>query len=1159
MAQPQWITLSGSLGTVPEGIFYQLPLFAEDPEGGDVFFRLIAGQLPDGIQVRKNGVIEGVPKAIASIQGVPQEVARDVTSKFAVRAYTEKVVNGLTVIDRLADRTFTITVTGQDVPDFVTPAGNIGTFYDGEQATVQVQFTDPDPDDQVRCRLFSGELPPGMVLDARTGLISGIIRPASALPPDAIVGYDATPYDLYPYAFSSRYVSKNYQFTLELTDGKNSNTRQFEIFVRSRDTLTADNTLITADTTTITADETSSYVPILITPQGDLGRIRSDNFYAFRFEAINFNDQPFTFELTEGAGVGFDATGTVFDEDGIGFDQGNFSLPPGLTLDPVTGWFYGYIPDQGATEQSYQFAIRVRQTVTADVYNPALTYTTDSVVSYIGFEYVAIIDVPAGVAPTNDAYWFRQPEIISPFYYFTMTIVGNTETEVIWITQPDLGTIDNGAVSMLAIEAYNVGGRPLEYRLAAGSDSQLPQGLRLLPSGNIVGKVSFNTFALDGGTTTFDIDLNTRLGIDETTFDMQFDFTVNAFSPITEDPGYQVARISVVPNGPGENNNGTGYGAVALTFSAPTMPGGVTATGIVTLVNGSVTSVTITNPGFGYASAPTVTFAGPPIALYNPLLIYQTGALVEEASQYWRAQTVVPPGTAPGTSSLYWKNIVSSPTAQGVAVLSGDRVASVTVTNGGVGYAMPIVTLSAPPDSSEAVQATAGNITTTDGSIMDISVGNPGRGYQSPPTVTITGSGSGAKFRTEIELINTVNAVSVFRRFSITVVRKFNEPYNRLYIKAMPPFEDRALIDQLIYNQNVIPDESVYRADDQNFGVAKCVVYDHAYGLRDDTIDAYANSLDINHYWKNLTLGEIRLAQAINSSTNTVAYEVIYSQIIDDQVNSQGQSVAKEITWPYPIQTDDSTPIEQVYPNSLINMRDQVIDVVGQVSPALPLWMTSKQANGKVLGFTPAWVIAYIKPGQGARALYRIQQQFGEQLNKIDFKADRYEIDRSQTHNWNPVTDQWIPHPAQATTFDAYTTLEYQIPLLGISGRITSTLTATGNGVTASYTITPGPQLGALVVTVNDITKTYGPTQDYITVSTWNTLTVIFNVPPSPGSAVKIYQIADTYTLDPLSSSQTATEFDGGSTMFISPADQYLTQPDQYDKYLLYPRTNILG
>ena len=272
----------------------------------------------------------------------------------------------------------------------------------------------------------------------------------------------------------------------------------------------------------------------------------------------------------------------------------------------------------------------------------------------------------------------------------------------------------------------------------------------------------------------------------------------------------------------------------------------------------------------------------------------------------------------------------------------------------------------------------------------------------------------------------------------------------------MPPEQDRALIDQLLLNQDIIPESVVYRADDPNFGIATSVIYDHAYGLTAARLDLYVSSLDINHYWKNLTLGEIRTARALDAQGN-VLYEVVYSAVIDNLVNNDGVSVGKEVTLPYPVNEGDSTEIDVVYPNSLINMRDQVIDTVGQITPALPLWMLSKQVNGQVLGFVPAWVIAYVKPGESGRVAYNIRTQFGDQLNRVDFKVDRYEIDRSQTYDWDPVSDQWIPQPPAATTFDNDTTV-----------------------------------------------------------------------------------------------------FDGGSTRFITPADRW-TDTDEFDKYLVFPRTNILN
>jgi len=924
MAQPQWITPAGSLGVIPEGVFYSVSIRAE-ADGQDVKFRLIAGELPDGVQVTPNGIIEGVPKNISRVQGVPQEVAVDTTSRFAIRAFTTRVVNGRIVVDRLADRTFSLTITGQDVPEFITPPGNIGTFYDGDPVEIQIEFTDTDPNENLVIRRLTGELPPGLVLDPRTGLISGVIAPLIGPPDTATAGYDASPYAQFPFDFSTRSASKNFQFSLEITDGKDANVRAFEIFVYSKDSMSADTTDFTADNTFITADVVPTRTPVLITPTGDLGRVRADNFYAFKFDAIDFDGDPIEYSVTVGEGIGFDsglAPGDPGSYDVDGFDRGAFSLPPGLVINPDTGWFYGYIPDQGATEQTYRFAVRVLKA--------------------------------------------NQPSIISGFYYFTITITGNVETEVTWLTDPDLGTILNGSISTLAVAAVNVGGRSLQYRLASGTNSRLPQGLTLQPTGHITGRVSFNTFALDGGTTTFDVDLDTRLDILETTFDSDYSFTVNAFAAESEQIGFQIGSIAV------------------------------------------------TSGGSGYVSQPTVT-------------------------------------------------------------------------------------ISPPPNTANAIQATAGVVTIVNGVITAIAVGNPGRGYSSPPVITITGGGGlGATASATIVEAELTNAVSVFRRFTVTVDRYFNEPYQRIYIKAMPPEADRDLINQLLLNQDIIPEELVYRADDPNFGVARSVIYDHAYGLDTASIQTYMDSLDINHYWKNLTLGQIRTAQALNPD-GSVLYEVVYSEIVDDLVNAAGESVSKEVTLPYPVNPGDSTEISEVYPNSLINMRDQVIDTVGQIAPplipVLPLWMTSKQTNGRVLGFTAAWVIAYVKPGESARVAYNIQELFGDQLNRVDFKVDRYELDQSQTWQWDETTGKWLPQPPAATTFDLF-----QQP---------SQLVAWQN---------------------NSAQETF-----------WDNIS---NVP--------VFWITPNQGLP-----QTGTVFDGGSTRFITPTVQW-RPTDEFDKYLLFPRINIL-
>ncbi len=1042
MAQPQWITPAGSLGSIAEGEFYRTTIEAAADVGEPVYYQLIAGELPPGMQITGNGTLSGIPTTTTNVQGVPFDVNRDVTSRFAIRAYT-KNING--TVARINDRTFELTVVDKNDPKFVTPAGNIATSYDGRAFSFQIEYTGLDANESPSIRVLSGSLPPGITIDSY-GLISGVLEPLTGTPGTAVAGYDMSPFDKYEFDFPTISVSQNYEFTLKIggtftTANDPESIRTYSIFVVSSNVLAADTTEITADTTDVTADASSNRTPLILTPEGSIGTTRSDNFYAYRFLAADFDGDALEYEISVGPGIGFDSSAYGFDE--VPFDRGTQSLPPGLVLNATTGWLTGYIPDQGATENTYQFALRV--------------YKRDN------------------------------PSIISQWYYYTLTITGDVNTRVDWLTLPDLGTVLNGSISTLSVEAVNTGGRVLQYRLQSGSDSKLPQGLTLQPSGHITGRVSFNTYANDGGTTTYDSG--------STTFDSSYSFTVNAFAPQTQQVNYEVSEIVII-------DGGSGY-------------------------TGNVT-----------------------------------------------------------------------------------------------------VAISAPPATAGSIQATATATISGTGTIESITVANPGSGYIEPPTVTITtdGTGAGASARAVIVEKTINNAISVFRRFTIKVDRFFQTPYEKLYIKAMPPAEDRALLDSLLQNQDIIPQNLVYRSDDPNFGVASSVVYDHAYGLNAVALEEYVSSLELNHYWKNLTLGEIRTAQALDSDGN-VLYEVVYSSIIDNLVNNEGESVGKEVSLPYPINPGDSSEISVVYPNSLQNMRDQVVSVVGQISPpltpALPLWMTSVQTDGRVLGFTPAWVIAYLLPGKSGQVAYNIQTRFGNQLNKIDFEVDRYELDRSQTHNWDTDDQSWTP-PIAATTFDLNSSYLYQdfYFSLGTPGYLADVESYPTDGTTTQWGFIASTATAGIVVTVNDAVIPYwtptttGPAwvlsyasnRPNYNVTQWNS-TQAYNIgsivksgnhfyravnqvpagtavtelyywleivePNSvividvdsagsfsgtaipSGSTLAINQVVDPEVLDPNSTATPETTFDGGSTRFITVADRW-TDTDSYDRYLLFPKVNII-
>jgi len=919
-AQPVWITPSGSLGVVPEGTFYQVPLEVVDTvtikinsisgngskvtatfytqptatfQPGDSI--VVAGVTPSNyngtfivINCTKtqvtytssatgtwngDGTISTIPSSVyftavagslpsgiectadGVIQGVPDNV---------VAVEDTAIVTGVNVTSKFAIRAYTTKIVGSvtvinrlaDRTFTITVAGqNLPSW-----------ITPPGEIEQ----LFVGELlQPGIQLeytnDNTSGIPPAISLYSGQLPPGLsisstglISGYvelnpdiSATPgFSVNGQGFSS------YPFDFDV-DTQNAN---YEFTLRVTNGRTSalrtfslyvwSTQTFNASTTLITADDT--YLTASIST-ANVPVITNPQGSIGTEPNNTFFAYQFLAKNIAGDTIGFTGTG----------------IPSGLTLDSTTGWLTGYLPTVGLTEVTYNFS------VTAFITNT--------------------------------------PSVISTAYNYSLNVTGPLTTDITWLTSSELGSISNGSTSMFYVEASNTLGLPLQYRLVSGSDSRLPQGLTLLSTGLIVGRVSFNTFALDTGTTTFDRGT--------TTFDLDYTFTVNAYSR---------------------------------------------------------------------------------------------------------------------------------------------------------------------------------------------------NGY-----------------------------ISVNKTFTINVLKVYDKPYQNLYIECMPPVNDRQLITNFLQNVNIFTPSLLYRADDPNFGLSRNVVYYHAYGLNADSIDTYVEALQLNHYWKNLLLGSIKTAQAIDPITGNIVYEVVYSDIVDTLVNNSGTSVGKEVVLPYAI---ENQTINVVYPNSLDNMRDQVIDVVGQESNMLPLWMLSTQTNGQVLGFTPAWVIAYTVPGASGQIQYNIKTQFGIQLNQVDFTADRYEIDSALTVNWDGDTQSWIPSPPESVTFDINHHYDVAIGLAGTGYEVGDQIKILGTslgGVTSE---------NDLLITVNTVDETgailgifyYGTASILAADNSYDNLAGVNVIGTGTGANWDITVVSGVQTV-----------FDGGSVTFNSPAD-INTNSNSYDRYLMYPKRNIL-
>lgn len=930
-SQPVWVTPAGSLGTIAEGAFFESVLDATTADLSPIFYTVVAGALPSGIECTVNGIIQGVPTNIVTVAQETIASGADITSKFAIRAYTVRVVNGIRVTNRLSDRTFTITVAGQNAPMWITPPGLIEEYFDGSlvEPGYQLQYTNDNTTGiPPAVTLIAGSLPPGLTLSS-TGLISGYVGLNPVITTPAGFSRAGQGFSSYPFDFTSQTQNYTYEFTLRLTDGRTSTVQTFNILVWTTAAFDASTTLITADNTYLTASISNINYPVLINPVGSIGTVPNNTFFAYQF-------------------IGEDVAEVQLAYHGI-------NLPPGLTLNSETGWLYGYIPNLYLTQITYDFNVYV--------------------------------------------YQYSNPSISSPVYDYSLTVTGPISAGIYWNSPSNLGSIFNGDTSLFSVVATSASGLPLQYFLVSGSNSRLPQGLSLHSTGNIVGRVSFDTFSLDNNLTTFDVSSG-----NPTTFDLTYTFTVNASS-----------------------------------------------------IN-------------GYASAS--------------------------------------------------------------------------------------------------------------------------------------------------------------KTFTITVIRKYNLPYNNLYITCMPPADNRQLIASLLQNATIFPPSLLYRQDDPNFGLSSEVVYYHAYGLNATSLDEYVLALQLNHYWKNLQLGSIETARALDPVTGEVIYEVVYSKIIDTLVNNQGTSVGKEVRVPYPINPDTQYQINEVYPNSLANMRDQVIDVVGQESNMLPLWMLSKQTDGNVLGFTPAWVIAYTKPNASGQIAYNISTRFGDQLNQVDYTADRYELDNALTNNWNASdvttlsitnitvngyevtitygvqptipfvvgeqvivnnvypasfngdfivvacsttqviinsinidvwvrggivssTGHWMPTPPQSTTFDInyHYIVSDEYPSYGGSGYTVGTVLKIAGNVIGG--ISP---VNDCFITVNTVDDTggiisafyYGTANILSSGKTYNNVNATVVSGTGSGALWNITIIPGV-----------ATIFDGGSVTFNDPANMD-TNTNAYDKYLMFPNRNII-
>jgi hypothetical protein len=168
---------------------------------------------------------------------------------------------------------------------------------------------------------------------------------------------------------------------------------------------------------------------------------------------------------------------------------------------------------------------------------------------------------------------------------------------------------------------------------------------------------------------------------------------------------------------------------------------GVTATAVTGIINGGVRYVTITNRGNGYTSSPRVAISSAPVGgLTATGIATMIGGLIDcNGTSALKVQGVeiINPGygytVAP--SVLFFGG--GGAGAAATSTIGSGIIGIVSITNAGSGYVTPpTVTISSPPVGG--ITATASAKINSVGIVTQIAITNAGLGYTSTPTISLS-------------------------------------------------------------------------------------------------------------------------------------------------------------------------------------------------------------------------------------------------------------------------------------------------------------------------------------------------------------------------------------------------------------------------------------
>jgi hypothetical protein len=1004
MAVPKWITPAGNLGIVPALEFYQLPLQASDASGGTLVYTRVSGRLPPGIQVVQTGTLQGVPVS---------EAGPDNNQTYT---FTIRVRNSDT--GSIADRTFSLTISNVSPPIIIPRDVDLGLFYDGSTVNIQLEAIEFVVEDNLVWSLKSGELPPGITLSS-SGLLSGFLRPIPAVGPASDPDWDDTPWDLLGWDFPVGASRKLFTFTIEVTDGANTDASTYTLDVYPRQSLVASTNTLTADNSFVTINNLPKHFPIILTTQADMVVERQGGYYSFQIQAIDLNGDILQYSMPAVSTGAFDE----HDNNEIPYvnqivDDGNLYT----ALTSVTS------PSKPALQQGDQIQVLYSNPLTTD---PVQWHSANvSSFTTVRLSGNTIVSGNVGDFITQQIGGANATISNISSTFGTIKLAGNLVLANVgsYITQG----LANAIVT--STSAYTLS---IEVIHLAGTFS--PAGGNILVNGTDANASLVST--------TYITDVSCIYNNSNT-------FTFNTVAPAG------IANIAGVSTGARPStitSVGVIIGPEIDQTTAPAAVGydeGKFDQGVLilplTLLSGQ-NSVIDANSGWitGYLPELTdnttnyefeISVSKRDEPIYSTSRIFTLTVLGDLDNRVtWLTPSYLGSIDNGKISDLYVEAVSSKGKAlyyeltpdafkrlpQGLSLLSNGLI------SGRVSF--QLYTL------DQAATTIDGGSTTFDDT-----------------------------YSFSITAYTYDGSVSATREFTIQVTERNLSPYENLYLKASLSLEQRSQLQDIIQDQTVFPTDLIYRIEDPWYGVASDLRALVLAGINPSFLSEYAAAVENNHYNKRITFGPVKTAVArsraydvaeigtgriigtfeddigffpvdfnsgYTASANIppetrlteeqIKYEVVYVEIIDDNTisNSSGSfgpnsiiDLSNEITTPY--YDLDGNSYNVAYPNAFSNMETRLVTQLGYANKgALPDWMISVQPNGTVLGFKRAVVLAYVLPGAGETIAWRFGQR-GFNLNTLDFSVDRYQLDNTYSDNYDILANAFIS--GTETTFDRY-------------------------------------------------------------------------------------------------------------------------------------------